>query len=95
MKSQEWVGDTNHKITGHEEFMKKCIWCGTLSVGDRAPIRFWCEKYVQSCGETELTGVLTDTSERVQGITVQARITRHEKMVVIGGTLVLFPSAQE
>lgn len=91
---QQWECDHFQKLTGHLQHLELCRFKGHYNAGGEVFTRFWCVSWDADAlmpGLVNLRGVLIDTSERVNGITMVKRMTWYTCMTLVNVSLVLMP----
>jgi len=92
---REWEADPGQALAGHEKFLDACRWRGQFAVGNSGLVTFWCEGYYVHEGTLELSGVLLDSSDRFNGITMRQRMSFHEKLMIRNAGVVMMPFASK
>ena len=88
---QEWEAQTGRLPVVPADYTRALAYQGSLSL-DKGLLRFACVRFeVLGYGWIRLHDVLLDTSERYQGITLQAKVTYRQELTVFCSSAAIMP----
>ncbi len=90
VKSKEWSTGGHEKLDIPPEVWRGVKFRVIYRLGESAMVA-WCRRYKVRGAEIRLQGVLTDTSERIQGILMTKRITYREEVRLVNVPTTIFP----
>ena len=94
----EWTAKAGEKLEVPAEHRQRMRYRFLVVLGgERGRVYGWCREFeFRPVGNhLVLQDVLVDTSNRVEGITLEQRITRHEQMTFWGAAAMLVPHKEK
>jgi len=94
MLSKQWEAATWGDLVSGEvvKVMNRCKYRGSIMYAPRDSQRFWCGIFMaKPDGTLELHDVLLDTSETYTGVTMKAKITWHQRIILVHVPALIIP----